>query len=887
VRCTYVVALTFIASIFALPASAQFFNNRTAIQGYLKQSSTPLNDPAGFPMRFIIKRNSTTVWCQTYGSNVPVVSGIFNTVLSGNSNCQSLTNSLSGNVFSHAADSDTFVFDVVVDMLKDGFGGPDDATFAGIDIVSTPLAIYASYANTALTAASATNATSATTATTAGNVTGIVAIANGGTGASSASAARTALGLGNISTINLSGSAGDFLKGDGTWANSSGFVTSITAGAGLSGGTITSTGTLSVDSTTAGASSKILQLDGSGVANMSGAGLKGASSGTLTLQPAATTSNYSLSFPAAQGSSGQFLSNDGSGNLSWTSPSTSADSSYAAKGLVRFNTDAATSGMSIASGIATVNFGTGANQILKLDGTSKIPAVNGSQLTNINAVQLQGRDMNSAAPTAGQVIAWNNTSAKWEATTPTAAVSTVTAGSGLLGGTITTTGTIDVDATTSGTSNKILQLDGSGIANMFGAALKGSTSGALTLQTAGVTTNYSLTFPGTQGASGQVLSNDGSGILSWVTPQNSDSSYSTKGLVRFNTDAATSGISVVSGVASVNSGSGANQIVKLDASSRLPAVDGSALTNISAGNVSTGILPLARGGTNAALTAANGGVVFSTASALAILAPGTSGQVLTSGGAGAPTWSTPVSLSAANSWSSVNTFSSGISSSSVTGASTLTLASTGANDLTLTPGSSGSVVVSAGQLKLPASGIVTSSSGGLTYTSSGDATFQSANDSTTIVGSSGSGATTTIQAGSGGINAEVNGTTGNVTIAAGTTNGAITIGNGSDGNTTIGNTGSTTTTTLQAGTGKVKIGATGSTFSSMGYCVVPLQVYLNNTPNSGTCAGVAGDTSVVNCSPSAAVAGGSTSRATGANTITFTVTATSFTGSLYCMYMNP
>jgi len=52
-------------------------------------------------------------------------------------------------------------------------------------------------------------------------------------------------------------------------------------------------------------------------------------------------------------------------------------------------------------------------------------------------------------------------------------------------------------------------------------------------------------------------------------------------------------------------------------------------------------IALNRGGTNANLTAVNGGAVYSTGTALAISAAGTSGQVLTSSGAGAPTWTTP------------------------------------------------------------------------------------------------------------------------------------------------------------------------------------------------------------------------------------------------------
>ena len=55
----------------------------------------------------------------------------------------------------------------------------------------------------------------------------------------------------------------------------------------------------------------------------------------------------------------------------------------------------------------------------------------------------------------------------------------------------------------------------------------------------------------------------------------------------------------------------------------------------------TGQLGLTRGGTAASLTASNGGIVYSTASALAILAgTATANQLLLSGASGAPAWST-------------------------------------------------------------------------------------------------------------------------------------------------------------------------------------------------------------------------------------------------------
>ncbi|MDB5266275.1 MAG: hypothetical protein JWN89_90 [Parcubacteria group bacterium] len=55
---------------------------------------------------------------------------------------------------------------------------------------------------------------------------------------------------------------------------------------------------------------------------------------------------------------------------------------------------------------------------------------------------------------------------------------------------------------------------------------------------------------------------------------------------------------------------------------------------------SSAAVTLAQGGTNAAITAVNGGIAYSTASALALSAAGSAGQILQSGGAAVPTWST-------------------------------------------------------------------------------------------------------------------------------------------------------------------------------------------------------------------------------------------------------
>lgn len=52
----------------------------------------------------------------------------------------------------------------------------------------------------------------------------------------------------------------------------------------------------------------------------------------------------------------------------------------------------------------------------------------------------------------------------------------------------------------------------------------------------------------------------------------------------------------------------------------------------------TGTLPIANGGTNSTATPTAGGIVYGTGTAQAVTAAGTSGQVLTSAGSGAPVW---------------------------------------------------------------------------------------------------------------------------------------------------------------------------------------------------------------------------------------------------------
>ena len=99
------------------------------------------------------------------------------------------------------------------------------------------------------------------------------------------------------------------------------------------------------------------------------------------------------------------------------------------------------------------------------------------------------------------------------------------------------------------------------------------------VKTSGTITAGDITYPKTHGSANQVLTTSGSGTLTWATPSTTATAYS-------------------------------------------------------------GTLPIANGGTNSTATPTNGGVGYGTGTAHAYTSAGTSGQVLTSAGAGAPTWST-------------------------------------------------------------------------------------------------------------------------------------------------------------------------------------------------------------------------------------------------------
>ena len=151
----------------------------------------------------------------------------------------------------------------------------------------------------------------------------------------------------------------------------------------------------------------------------------------------------------------------------------------------------------------------------------------------------------------------------------------------------------------------------------------GNTGTILRGQGSGASPKYSTaTYPDAAGSSGNILTSDGT---NW-----SSAAPATSGT-----------ITSVSGTTNrITSTGGNTPVIDISAS----YVGQSSITTL--GTIATGVwngtsVDLAHGGTNANLTASNGGIFYSTATAGAILAgTATAGQIIRSGASTTPSWST-------------------------------------------------------------------------------------------------------------------------------------------------------------------------------------------------------------------------------------------------------
>ncbi len=234
------------------------------------------------------------------------------------------------------------------------------------------------------------------------------------------------------------------------------------------------------------------------------------------------------------------------------------------------------------TGTVTIDVGTGPNQIVQLNGSSQLPAVNGSQLTNINAVQLQSRDVASGLPADNQVLTWNNAASRWEPRAPGAGADNLgshiaaqhiqlngfflSGDGGAEGVFVAAAGNVGVGTNTPD-ANSILDINGLGA--MSAMIVPRDTAAA---RPTGV--NGMIRY-NTNTAKMEIFENGG-----WTDVVQSFTD--TTGIVTLTGE---NGL-VVSGPAlaktlSIDTGVNTGQIVQVAAGNRLPVIDGSNLTQIS------------------------------------------------------------------------------------------------------------------------------------------------------------------------------------------------------------------------------------------------------------------------------------------------------------------
>jgi hypothetical protein len=400
------------------------------------------------------------------------------------------------------------------------------------------------------------------------------------------------------------------------------------SGIGISGTTISNSGVTSVQ----GQTGAVTFTAGSGV-SISGTTISQTLAGSLTANGVVYSADGSTITTISPVTAGYILQSNGTGNPpTWVAPSGITAGSVLFSGIGSgTNTTAA---MVVGSG-ATLSFsGSGTiNASSLLGGTWAAPSGIGTTTpstgafttltgTTINGLTITNNGSNTLSLAGGKTFMVNNSLTL--SGTDTTSFTLPSANDTLVGRSSTDSLT---NKTIAAGSNTISGLTNS---NLSGSA--GITNANLANSSVIVTAGTGLSGGGAVSLGSSVTINN-AGVLSLSSSQATVSASTGNITISLPQNIDTSASPTFKGVTLSALSTGIAHVNSL-------GVFSSSAVDLSSSDV-INILPLAKGGTNANLTASNGGIVYSGASSLAILSgTGTAGQCLISGASSAPSWAT-------------------------------------------------------------------------------------------------------------------------------------------------------------------------------------------------------------------------------------------------------
>ncbi|PIK16078.1 tail fiber domain-containing protein [Halobacteriovorax sp. JY17] len=360
--------------ILIIASSLVMASEKISYSGRLTSASgAPISGPVSLNLEIVT--STPAVLCTINDGAVPLSNGVFHLEVDYGTTCDS-GRSLK-NIISDSVTASEELFIRVVDVTH-------SKTYPSQAITSSPLAIFALEAASVRTGSIVNTDLKGVAANCANNE----VIAGDGAG--------------NFKCISAS----------------TGSVTSITAGTGLTGGTITATGTIAVD--VGVGAGDIPQLDGSGKLATS-----------VETDPS-VTAFAKAALPTC--GVGEVLKSDGT-NFSCVTDDTGTDSD---------TTYTAGLGIDLTAGQFSIDASAcGAGQRI-------VFGAPGFGCEDADAISLQGNDVDNTAPNDNDVLTWNNTTSKWE---PRATASTVNALNDLSDAATTTDNLFLGHSNTMGTSN--------------------------------------------------------------------------------------------------------------------------------------------------------------------------------------------------------------------------------------------------------------------------------------------------------------------------------------------------------------------------------------------------------------------------------------------------